>query len=73
MSKPSHVTAKDLAFERERLTWRHKLRAEQESHDKTREQLLVDARSRRFASGTRSDSTLSQGCCRSARISSYVP
>lgn len=28
---------------------------------------------RRFASGTRSDSTLSQGCCRSVRISSYVP
>lgn len=39
MSKPSHVTAKDLAFERERLTWRRKLRAERENHDKTREQI----------------------------------
>ena len=39
MSKPSRVTAKDLAFERERLTWRRKLRAERESHDKTREQI----------------------------------
>lgn len=39
MSKPSHVTAKDLAFERERLTWRRKLRAEQENHDKTKEQI----------------------------------
>lgn len=39
MSKPSHVTAKDLAFERERLTWRRKLHAERESHDKTREQI----------------------------------
>lgn len=39
MSKPSHVTAKDLAFERERLTWRRKLRAEQENHDKTKKQI----------------------------------
>lgn len=39
MSKPSHVTAKDLAFERERLTWRRKLRAEQENHNKTKEQI----------------------------------
>ena len=39
MGKPSHVTAKDLAFERERLTWRRKLRAERENHDKTREQI----------------------------------
>lgn len=39
MSKPSRVTAKDLAFERERLTWRRKLRAEQENHDKTKEQI----------------------------------
>lgn len=39
MSKPSRVTAKDLAFERERLTWRRKLRAEQENHDKTKKQI----------------------------------
>lgn len=39
MSKPSHVTAKGLAFERERLTWRRKLRAERENHDKTRKQI----------------------------------
>lgn len=39
MSKPSRVTAKDLAFERERLTWRRKLRTEQENHNKTKEQI----------------------------------
>lgn len=39
MSKPSHITAKDLAFERERLTWRRKLRTEQENHNKTKEQI----------------------------------
>ena len=30
MSEPSRVTAKDLAFERERLTWRRKLHAERD-------------------------------------------
>lgn len=39
MSKPSNVTAKDLAFERERLTWKRKFRAERENHEKTLEDL----------------------------------
>lgn len=30
MSEPSRVTAKYLAFKRERLTWRRKLRAERD-------------------------------------------
>lgn len=34
MSKPSNVTAKDLAFERERMTWKRKFRAERENHEK---------------------------------------
>lgn len=34
MSKPSNVTAKDLAFERERTTWKRKFRAERENHEK---------------------------------------
>ena len=39
MSKPSNVTAKDLAFERERMTWKRKFRAERENHEKEREEL----------------------------------
>ena len=39
MSKPSNVTAKDLAFERERLTWKRKFRAERENHEKELEDL----------------------------------
>lgn len=39
MSKPSNVTAKDLAFERERMTWKRKFRAERENHEKEREDL----------------------------------
>lgn len=39
MSKPSNVTAKDLAFERERMTWKRKFRAERENHEKKREEL----------------------------------
>jgi hypothetical protein len=39
MSKPSNVTAKDLAFERERMTWKRRFRAERENHEKEREEL----------------------------------
>lgn len=39
MSKPSNVTAKDLAFERERMTWKRKFRAERENREKEREDL----------------------------------
>lgn len=39
MSKPSNVTAKDLAFERERMTWKRKFRAERENHEKELEDL----------------------------------
>lgn len=39
MSKPSNVTAKDLAFERERMTWKRKFRAERENHEKELEEL----------------------------------
>lgn len=39
MSKPSNVTAKDLAFERERMTWKRKFRAERENHEKELEGL----------------------------------
>ena len=39
MSKPSSVTAKDLAFERERITWKRKFRAERENHEKELEDL----------------------------------
>ena len=34
MSKPSNVTAKDLAFEREHMTWKRRFRAERENHEK---------------------------------------
>lgn len=39
MSKPSNVTAKDLAFERERMTWKRKFRAERENREKELEDL----------------------------------
>lgn len=39
MSKPSNVTAKDLAFERERMMWKRKFRAERENHEKELEEL----------------------------------
>lgn len=39
MSKPSNVTAKDLAFERERMTWKRKFRAERENHERELEDL----------------------------------
>lgn len=39
MSKPSNVTAKDLAFERERMMWKRKFRAERENHEKELEGL----------------------------------
>lgn len=39
MSKPSNVTAKDLAFERERMTWKRKFRAERKNHEKELEDL----------------------------------
>ena len=39
MSEPSRVTAKDLAFERERMTWKRKFRTERENHEKELEDL----------------------------------